>query len=198
METWGEIQAGAKERIRLAARQLFLDKGFAATSAREISELSQVNIALIYYYYGSKKALFKYIVKDCFQEFEELFVPCGTDIYRMDDELKRFVDRAFELLTNQPCLPLFLLSSIKRDSKILNKTLYTSFLNSRLYSLVKENGSGVVPIHHLWNLMGLIVLPFISANVIKEAGLLTEKEFNSLLDERKKMIPGLIKILISR
>ena len=197
METLKGVESGAKDRIKVAAKRLFLDKGFAATSAREISEFSQVNLSLIYYYYGSKKGLFKYIVSDCFQQFEVLFITKEANTYSFDDMLKGFVDKAYVLLANQPGLPLFLLSSLKKEPEILQETLYTSFLNSRLYSLAKERNPQIVPIHFLWNLMGLVVYPFISANIMKEAEMLSDEEFHRVLDERKKMIPGWINRLIS-
>lgn len=45
----------------LHAEKLFAEKGFTATSTREISSAANVNISMISYYFGSKEKLFEKI-----------------------------------------------------------------------------------------------------------------------------------------
>lgn len=47
-----------KERLLLAARKLFAERGFDATSVRQICELANVNVALVSYYFGGKEKMF--------------------------------------------------------------------------------------------------------------------------------------------
>lgn len=57
-----------EENIILAAEKLFAEKGFDATSTREISAAAKVNISMISYYFGSKEQLlekiFEYRMKE--------------------------------------------------------------------------------------------------------------------------------------
>ncbi len=46
-------------RILNAARDLFAEQGFNGTSTRAIAEASQVNLAMIHYYFGSKEQLYE-------------------------------------------------------------------------------------------------------------------------------------------
>ncbi|MDA3616665.1 TetR/AcrR family transcriptional regulator [Polluticaenibacter yanchengensis] len=50
-----------EENILIHAEQLFAEKGFAATSTREICKAANVNISMIAYYFGSKDKLFERI-----------------------------------------------------------------------------------------------------------------------------------------
>lgn len=50
-----------EENIMLSAEKLFAEKGFSATSTREISAAANVNISMISYYFGSKEKLFEKI-----------------------------------------------------------------------------------------------------------------------------------------
>lgn len=59
------------KKIIDAASHLFSKKGFDATSVDEISERAQVNKALIYYYFESKKKLLNFL----FDEFTKNEVP---------------------------------------------------------------------------------------------------------------------------
>lgn len=54
----------AKEAIVKAANHYFSTKGYDATSVREISEMAQVNVASISYYFGSKQGLFEFMIQD--------------------------------------------------------------------------------------------------------------------------------------
>lgn len=58
-----------KERIMAAAIKLFAKKGFAAVGVRELAKEAGVNLAMINYFYGSKKGLFKAILSDFFDNY---------------------------------------------------------------------------------------------------------------------------------
>ncbi len=51
-----------RQRILVAAEELFAQKGFSATSIREIASSAEVNSAMIYYYFDDKKDLYRSIV----------------------------------------------------------------------------------------------------------------------------------------
>jgi len=51
-------QPQTKESIRLAARERFLSDGYANASMRSIAAAAGVDVALVSYYFGSKRGLF--------------------------------------------------------------------------------------------------------------------------------------------
>ncbi|UII22233.1 TetR family transcriptional regulator [Fulvivirga ligni] len=52
----------SKERILDAADKLFVEKGYDATSVRELAQEADVNIAMISYYFGSKENLLEEMI----------------------------------------------------------------------------------------------------------------------------------------
>jgi len=48
---------GTKERLLDAAEELFAERGFSATSLRDITALARANLASVNYHYGNKEAL---------------------------------------------------------------------------------------------------------------------------------------------
>lgn len=56
-------QTPAKDRILLAARTMFADKGFRATTMRAIAAEAECDVALISHYFGSKQKLFEAAVE---------------------------------------------------------------------------------------------------------------------------------------
>jgi len=61
----------AKEAIREAAAQLFAEKGFAATSTREICQRAGITKPVLYYHFGNKGQLYEELVLDTFNEYEK-------------------------------------------------------------------------------------------------------------------------------
>ncbi len=68
MEQAGQ-HIGGRETIRAVAATLFAEKGFAATSTREICEKAGVAKPTLYYHFGNKEQLYTGIVFDAFQEY---------------------------------------------------------------------------------------------------------------------------------
>ena len=60
-----------RDRIFASALKHFSQKGFAATSLREVSEDAQTTKPMIYYYFGSKEGLYAGIVREILEETAE-------------------------------------------------------------------------------------------------------------------------------
>ena len=61
-------EAEVRDRIFASALRCFSQKGFAATSLREISEDAETTKPMIYYYFGSKEGLYGSIVRQILEE----------------------------------------------------------------------------------------------------------------------------------
>jgi len=59
----------AKEAVRAAAAELFAERGFAATSTREICQRAGITKPVLYYHFGSKEELYEALVRDAFNEY---------------------------------------------------------------------------------------------------------------------------------
>src|SRR5689334_10623217 len=58
-----------EEKIKLAARKIFTQKGFSATRTRDIAEAAGINLALLNYYFRSKENLFNIVMMENLQQF---------------------------------------------------------------------------------------------------------------------------------
>jgi AcrR family transcriptional regulator len=58
-----------EEKIKEAARTVFLTKGFEGCSSREIAKAAGMNVALVNYYFRSKSQLFELIFKAALEDF---------------------------------------------------------------------------------------------------------------------------------
>jgi AcrR family transcriptional regulator len=63
---------GHRDALLEAARRLILEKGFAATTARDLVAASGTNLGSIGYHYGSREALLSQALEELFDEWTEL------------------------------------------------------------------------------------------------------------------------------
>ncbi len=63
-----------KQRILDAAERLFMERGFSATSLREITAVAKVNLAAVNYHFGSKETLIEAVLTRRLQPLNELRV----------------------------------------------------------------------------------------------------------------------------
>jgi len=56
-------EPGRRDRILDAAEHFFAERGFEGASMREIVQLARVNLATVYYYFGSKNGLMEAVLK---------------------------------------------------------------------------------------------------------------------------------------
>ena len=85
-----------------AALQLFANKGFAATSVREIVLKAGLTKPALYYHFGSKEGLLRAIIDLGFSEFEERVrrrLATATDAR---DALVKFTEASFEVASQKP------------------------------------------------------------------------------------------------
>ncbi|MEL6339006.1 MAG: TetR/AcrR family transcriptional regulator [Myxococcota bacterium] len=63
------MASSKEERVLDAARQLFLENGFAATSVDKVAKLADVSKATLYAHFEDKKALFREVVRRATLEY---------------------------------------------------------------------------------------------------------------------------------
>ena len=64
--------AGARERLLTAALSLFNEKGYAATSVRELVAAAGVTKPVLYYYFNSKEGIYLELMQSSYSSFESL------------------------------------------------------------------------------------------------------------------------------
>src|SRR5882762_8106904 len=92
-------------RIKDAAHKVFLTKGFAAATVREVAKEAGVNVALVNYYFGSKKHLFGSVIPIFANEHTTLH-------HKIDEMVRTYVD----FLLENPDLPAFIVGETRKQN----------------------------------------------------------------------------------
>lgn len=196
--------ATTEAKIKAAARVVFHKKGYAGTRTRDIASEADMNLALLNYYFKSKKHLFEIImletVTSFFQTMGLVFNDENTSLAK---KIQLVAEKYIELIMKEPQVPLFMMSEIRNNgAAILNKLpaanliLNSVFIKQFKEAVEKRKISESDPMQFLMNIMGLVVFPFIASPLIKKIGKLNDQQFEQLMQYRKKHIPVWIEAML--
>lgn len=97
-------QRSAREAIRQAAIELFAQKGFAATSTREICERARVTKPVLYYHFESKDQLYRELLLDACNESRKQILLAAQRGKTVREKLIEVLASEFELTRKNPSL----------------------------------------------------------------------------------------------
>lgn len=186
-----------EEKIKSAARELFHQKGFEGTRTRDIAEAAGINLALMNYYFRSKKKLFELIMLETIETFFQSIVGILRDeALSTDQKIKNVSSHYIEMLLEEPDLPIFILSEMRtnpsfiidniiKDKKIRETPLF-QFLQQNIRQDTANPGN---PAHILINFISMTIFPFAAKPLIEELFELNDDQFRTLMKDRKDLIP---------
>lgn len=194
-----EEDISTEEKIKEAARKVFMQKGYAATRTRDIAEESGINLALLNYYFRSKEKLFNEVMQEKMQQFFGVLLPVVNDTStKLETKVELIVSKYIDMLSENPELPLFVLSEMKGHSDRIKKIIPVEKItqNMSFIKQLKEKRPDINPVHFLMNILGITIFPFIAKPALGLIGFTNKSELETILKERKKLIPVWVKAML--
>lgn len=201
-----KTDTSTEEKIKEAARVVFHKKGYAATRTRDIAEEADINLALLNYYFRSKGKLFDLIMIETLVDFfKQLSVILNEEKTSLEKKIELIAVNYINFLTTEPGIPIFILSELRNNpNALLDKIpIQNVVLNSeymKQYQTAVETGKVTEhnPLQFLINIMGLVIFPYIAQPMLKGLGKIDDKQFNQMMQDRKKLIPVWIKAMMMK
>lgn len=190
-----------EEKIKEAARKIFLQKGFSGAKIRDIADEANINIALLNYYFRSKEKLFDAIFNEALSELLSGMLGILDDrSLSFEEKIIKVVHTDIEILKKNPLLPNFVFNELNsKVDKIIQQ--FPNVLEFDKVHFVEQFNEGVAQgkyrnIHHdhVYSCMqGMILQPFIEKSMFcfqypnkTEAEL--EKLFIEFVDNHKQIV----------
>ena len=133
----------SNDRILLKALELFSEKGYDATSVREICEAAGVTKPTLYHFYGSKEGVYRAIVEGALARFRADMV---ATLYRegsLRDRLVAMARTYVDATLGQPDLARFIMALIHNPPQSGPATDFVGFYESILAELARAIESAV-------------------------------------------------------
>ncbi|MEJ6981742.1 helix-turn-helix domain-containing protein [Pedobacter sp. P351] len=188
-----------EERILEAAKKVFVSKGMAGARMQDIADEAGINKALLHYYFRSKDKLFEVI----FLETVAGFVPRINVIMNSEmswkQKIEAFSTEYIEKIMSNPYLPLFVMNEMHKQPEEFMKKMWggdrprlEKFIMQIQQAIEAKEIRQIHPAQLMMNIMALCVFPFIGKPLLQMVAGINDKEFFSLMEERKKLVPEFI------
>ena len=195
-----KADGSTEEKIKVAARKLFTQKGFSATKTRDIATEAGINLALLNYYFRSKEKLFEIIMLENIGHFFQgvllIVNDEKTSFYKKIDLL---VDFYISRLIDNPDVPLFVLNEARNNPETLPlqfNLMNSHFMKQFMEEIKRGKIQKINPNHLMVNILGLTIFPFAARPMMKKIRNISDDEFHSLMLERKELVPVWIKLTL--
>lgn len=191
--------ASTEEKIKEAARTVFTQKGYSATRTRDIAEEAGINLALLNYYFRSKEKLFELVMAEKVAKLFGVIAPIvNNDKTSLDEKVTSIVDAYITMLSENPGLPLFVLSEIRNNPEHFGNRMQAGKLLTESFFVkqLSERKPDVHPLHFIINVLSMCIFPFIAKPVFESAGVMTSDQLNAFAEERRTLIVKWFKAMI--
>jgi TetR/AcrR family transcriptional regulator len=188
-----------EEHIKAMARRVFIEKGYAATTTRDIAEAAETNVALINYYFRSKEKLFENIFQDVALSFFGGMLETFNKDIPLRAKFEAIIDKDVEFMLKNPEIPVFVMNQLTHSSsdffeKFLNESRLTNSLLMKQMEIAIQNGElRNLKFHECFALIiGSLQFAFIAKPLVKHLGDLDEPSFNAMVNEHKERVKEMV------
>ena len=193
-----------EEKIKHAARMIFVKKGLAGARMQEIADEAGINKALLHYYYRSKDKLFDAVFTELIDEFAPKMVSAmGSDL-PLREKVELYAQEVITALSTHPELPIFIFNELRGNPRDLIKKL--GIVESGALEVIdkqlKEEAEACrirpIPVHEFMiNMASMCVFPFLGKPMFQGLFGVTDEMFNMFMEMRKQSVPEYIMHAVS-
>ena len=182
-----------EQKIKEAARKVFVKKGYDAARTRDIAEEAGVNLALINYYYRSKEFLFDKIIIESIDTFRNnLYAIMNDPVTNIHEKIRLVVENYYSMFEQNPELPMFIFHELEnKNEKIINEINPRGIIHESVFEkqLIEQGKTQEEAKQVFLNIVSIIILPFLGKSFIKILCGVNDIGYKEILDKRKEEIP---------
>ncbi|MFK7770814.1 MAG: TetR/AcrR family transcriptional regulator [Saprospiraceae bacterium] len=191
-----------EQEILEIARKHFVRKGFAGARMQEIADEAGINKAMLHYYFRSKDKLYHEIIKQTLNFMIPKLANAISQEGNFWEKIERLINTYIDTLTEHPDIPFFIIAELsqKRErfiEELKNKSSHFPAAQKFVMEMMNEMAQGNIkefpPIHLFLNIVGMTVFPFMAKPVFQTIFEVSEKDFEQLMQLRKKVILDFVK-----
>lgn len=196
-----------EQQIKEAARRVFHREGHEGARMQTIADEANINKAMLHYYYRSKEKLFHEVFEeDYVKHLAPVIMITRDPSLHLEEMIVRFVKSYFEVMMENPRLPLFIMYEVSRNPErlleIARKFAPISQSDEEEHEDLKaltmiekiEQGQqeGIYnPIdarQFSVSLIGMCAYAIIARTTLKQAFQMSDEEYEQFIEQRKEEV----------
>lgn len=189
-----------EESILRVARKAFTQKGLTGARMQNIADEAGINKALVHYYFESKEKLFTLVFEQEFSKFFSNLAAVVAGNSPLFEKIQQIVTLDIDRLSQFPDMPLFVLNEISRNPAMMvrqleqmqSKNVLAGFQRQIDAEVKKRMIRKISARQLLINIQSLSIFPFVAKPMIKKVMRMTEKQYQQMIQERKKEVAQFI------
>ncbi|MEN0053501.1 MAG: TetR/AcrR family transcriptional regulator [Mucilaginibacter sp.] len=189
-----------EEKIKEAGRKVFIRKGYAGTTTREIADEAGLTHALVNYYFRSKDKLFDIVTQEQVAAFFGKIYPIvNNEDTNLDEKVKGLINYYTEILIEEPGMVFFISSEMQNRPERIAKNMEDNqgLAKAVIARQLHEARPDIHPMQLMMCILGMIIFPYISRGVFQRSMGISENDIIKMLKERAEFLPALIKAMLS-
>ena len=199
------IEADTERRIMEAAAKVFMQKGRLGASMQDIADEAGINRTLLHYYFRNKEKLFNTIFDKLLSKVFPAIIMALSSERPFLEKIELFTKSYTDLLRENPFLPVFVFQEISLNPDRLAKRIENLGIHPEktLQSLKTEMADlgikDMDPRHLFANMMGMVIFPYLGRPLYQMIAFQNDHEaYENFLEERKKQVPGFMKMALTK
>jgi AcrR family transcriptional regulator len=189
----------AEEKIKAAAKRVFVSKGFSGCTSREIAKEAGTNVALVNYYFRSKNQLFLLIYQSVTEDFFLSMVDVFSSKLSLKDKVSELIEREFEFLGRHPEIPVFVINEMERNKNagiephvILSKLSTTGIFQEAIEAQEKGTMRKVDLVSIIMLIMSNCQHPFMARLLNQQLNGLSHEQYKEQLSRHKEVVKEML------
>jgi TetR/AcrR family transcriptional regulator len=189
----------AEEKIKAAAKRVFVSKGFSGCTSREIAKEAGTNVALVNYYFRSKNQLFLLIYQSVTEDFFLSMVDVFSSNLSLKDKVRELIEREFEFLGRHPEIPVFVINEMERNKNagiephvILSKLSTTGIFQEAIEAQEKGVMRKVDLVSIIMLIMSNCQHPFMARLLNQQMNGLSDEQYIQQLSTHKEVVKEML------
>ena len=195
------VTTETEEKILIAARNVFIKRGFDGARMQEIADESGINKALLHYYFRNKSKLFEKIYLECLQKFFSGLWQILNSEFAFNDKISSVVDYYTKFLYENPFLPQFIIVESNRNPDKMKEFLSRWWEDkieeqkfAKEYELLVREGKFIDMdfVQFFSSMIALCIFPTIAKNMLQIIFKMNDNNYHNFLEVRKEQITKFI------
>jgi len=184
-----------QELIKETAKNLFFVKGKFDATTQEIADEAGVNRTLINYYFRSRDNLIQIIFDEAQRvEQEKSKIIQNADL-PFKVKISKFIESSLSTSLQYPYLETYIVSQINKGN-CHQREIEEDVLDTMYKDIEKEMELGniekMAPVQFILNMVSLLVFPSAIRPLFMENLMISDKEYDQIISERKEIIINML------
>ena len=186
-----------EENILVAAREVFMKKGFSAARMCDIAHEANINPALLHYYFRKKDKLFDIIFKQESNQFHANILSILKSDLPFFEKVRQVIDADIKKISVTPYIPMFILNEMHNNPSRNEQYAAAIPQQKEVFNVFiglveQEQNAGrirqVCPKQFVISLFGMIMFPFLAQPMIQASLEVNQLQFNQIMEDRIQFI----------